>query len=210
MNAVYFFRNVDYQYSVTLNPVNILCACRPQLRRIAVLHLIFQNGQQLPRPLLSRLCDAVEEYNGNKRREGQRPRWGTHMTDANLTAIADMPTPDDLRRDADVTAKAKAAPKPSASPVTGPSRTVSSADTSYTAPTPKQTPQTPPWREGKAHGKGSGEPPPWREGKARGRGSGEPPPWRGGKGHGKSGGAPSHRGGDWNYTGRYQDNRGWR
>ena len=87
VNAVYFFRN-GYQYSVTLNPVDILCACRPQIRRIAVLHLILQNGQQLPRPLLSKLRDAIEEYNCNKKREGQRPRWGTHLTEPHLAAIA--------------------------------------------------------------------------------------------------------------------------
>ena len=82
VNAVYFFRNVDFQYTVTLNPVDILCACRPQLRRIAVMHLILQNGKQLPRPLLLRLCDAIEEYNRSKRRDDQRPRWGAHMTEA--------------------------------------------------------------------------------------------------------------------------------
>ena len=178
VNAVYFFRNVDYQYSVTLNPVDIICACKPHLRRISVLHLILQNGQQLPRPLLSRLCDAIEEYNRSKKRDGQRPRWGAHMTDAHLVAIADMPTPDDLRRTADATAKAKAAPRPSTASGTGSSWSASSTNPSEAAPAPKQTPR--------------------------------PPTWKGGKGHEKGGGAPSHRGGDWNYTGRYQWNREWR
>ena len=178
VNAVYFFRNVDFQYTVTLNPVDILCACRPQLRRISVLHLILQNGKQLPRPLLHRLCDAIEEYNRSKKRDGQRPRWGAHMTEAHLVAIADMPTPDDLRRDADVAAKAKATPKPSATPDARSSQSASSTNPSEAAPMPKQTPKTPPWREGKGYEKGSG--------------------------------APSHRGGDWNYTGRYYGNREWR
>ena len=158
VNAVYFFRNVDFQHTVTLNPVDILCACRPQLRRISVLHLILQNGKQLPRPLLFRLCDAIEEYNRSKKRDGQRPRWGAHMTDAHLVAIADMPTPDDLRRDADVSAKAKATPKPSATPDARSSQSASSTNPSEAAPMPKQTPKPPPWREGKGYGKGSGAP----------------------------------------------------
>ena len=212
VNAVYFFRNVDYQYSVTLSPVDILCACRPQIRRIAVLHLILQNGQQLPRTLLARLCDAIEEYNRTKRREGQRPRWGTHLTESHVEAIADMPTPDDLRQDASAAAKASATPKPSATPKAESSRATSSTGASYVAPTLKQIPQPPPpRREGKGQEKGNRETPPWREWETRGKGSREtPPPWREGESHGKSGGAPSHRGGDWNYTGRYQNNRGWR
>ena len=60
VNAVYFFRNVDFQNTITLNPVDIVCALRPQLRRISVLHLILQNGRQLPRPLLTKLYDAIE------------------------------------------------------------------------------------------------------------------------------------------------------
>ena len=54
VNAVYFFRNVDFQDTITLNPVDIVCALRPALRRISVLHLILQNGRQLPRPLLQK------------------------------------------------------------------------------------------------------------------------------------------------------------
>ena len=61
VNAVYFFRNVDFQNTATLNPVDILYACRPHLRRISVMHLILQNGKQLPRPLLFRLYDAIDD-----------------------------------------------------------------------------------------------------------------------------------------------------
>ena len=42
VNAVYFFRNVDFQDTITLNPVDIVCALRPPLRRISVLHLILK------------------------------------------------------------------------------------------------------------------------------------------------------------------------
>ena len=76
VNAVYFFRNVNYLNTVTLDAVDIICACRPQVRRIAVMHLILQNGKQLPRPMIMRLSDAIEEYNNSKQREDQRPRWG--------------------------------------------------------------------------------------------------------------------------------------
>ena len=182
VTAVYFFRNVDYQAAVTLNPVDILCACRPQLRRIAVMHLILQNGQRLPGPMLNRLCDAIEDHNKRKRRDGQRPRWGAHMTDAHVAAIAYMPTAEDVRRTAE--AKAKAVPKPSATHVAGPSHSASSTDAGEAAPLPKQAPKAPPK-----------EPPPWREWENRGAGRG----------------TPSHRGGDWNwnYTGRNYGNRGW-
>ena len=73
VNAVYFFRNVDYQHSITLNPVDILCACRQQIRRIAVMHLIIQNGQQLPDALMNRLTEAIHKYKSSKRRDTQRP-----------------------------------------------------------------------------------------------------------------------------------------
>ena len=89
VNAVYFFRNVDFQDTITLNPVDIVCALRPPLRRISVLHLILQNGRQLPRPLLQKLYDAIEDYNNIKQRDDQRPRWGIHMSEAHLIAIAD-------------------------------------------------------------------------------------------------------------------------
>ena len=177
VSAVYFFSDVDYQAAVTLNPIDILCACRPQLRRIAVMHLILQNGQRLPRPLMNRLCDAIEDHNRCKKRDGQRPKWGAHMTEAHVTAITNMPTTDDIRRDT-AAPKAKAMPKPSATPDARPSQSASSSGARDAAPMPKQTPRTPPWREGESHGAGRG--------------------------------APSHRGGDWNYTGRYYGNRGWR
>ena len=107
VNAVYFFRNVDFQNTATLNPVDILCACRPHLRRISVLHLILQNGQQLPRPLLFRLYDAIEDYNKSKQRDDQRPRWGIHMSEAHLIAIADTQVPQDVRRELNASAKGK-------------------------------------------------------------------------------------------------------
>ena len=187
VNAVYFFRNVDYQAAVTLNPVDILCACRPQLRRIAVMHLILQNGQRLPGPLLNKLCDAIEDHNKGKKRDGQRPRWGAHMTEAHVAAIAYMPTAEDVRRTAEAKAeaKAKAMPKPSATPDAGTSHSASSTDAGESAPLPKQAPKAPPK-----------EPPPWREWENRGAGRG----------------TPSHRGGDWNssYTGRNYGYRGWK
>jgi len=101
VNAVYFFRNVDFQNTATLNPVDILCACRPQLRRISVMHLILQNGRQLPRPLQLRLYDAIDDYNKSKQRDDQRPRWGVHMSEAHLFAIADTQIPPDVRREID-------------------------------------------------------------------------------------------------------------
>ena len=66
VNAVYFFRNVNYLNTVTLDAVDIICACRPQVRRIAVMHLILQNGKIRPRPLIIKLFDAIEEYNNSK------------------------------------------------------------------------------------------------------------------------------------------------
>ena len=157
VSAVYFFRNVDYQAAVTLNPVDILCACRPQLRRIAVMHLILQNGQRLPGPLLNKLCDAIEDHNRSKKRDGQRPRWGAHMTEAHVAAIANMPTTEDIRRDAE--AKAKATPKPSATPDARSSQSASSTNTREAAPLPKQTPKAPPpWREREHRDAGRGTP----------------------------------------------------
>ena len=98
VNAVYFFRNVDFQDTITLNPVDIVCALRPPLRRISLLHLILQNGRQLPRPLLQKLYDAIDDYNHIKQREDQRPRWGIHLSEAHILAIADTPTPADRER----------------------------------------------------------------------------------------------------------------
>ena len=52
VKAMYFFRNVNYLNTATLDAVDILCTCRPQIRRSAVMHLILQNGRQLPRPMV--------------------------------------------------------------------------------------------------------------------------------------------------------------
>ena len=156
VNAVYFFRKVDFQNTVTLNPVDILCACRPQLRRISVMHLILQNGRQLPRPLQLRLYDAIDEYNKSKQRDDQRPRWGVHMSE-DLIATADTQIPPDVRREIDASAKGKsrATPKPSATTSARSSPSTSSVHPEETAHTPKQSPALPPWRGGKDHGKGS-------------------------------------------------------
>ena len=155
VNAVYFFRNVDFQNTATLNPVDIVCACRPQLRRISVLHLILQNGRQLPRPLLSKLYDAIEDYNNIKQRDDQRPRWGIHMSEAHLTAIADTHVPPEARREpsAPASGKSKATPKPSAA-ATAKASSSSSTHREEAAPQPKQTPVSPPQKGGKDHGKG--------------------------------------------------------
>ena len=155
VNAVYFFRNVDFQNTITLNPVDIVCALRPQLRRISVLHLILQNGRQLPRPLLTKLYDAIEDYNNIKQRDDQRPRWGIHMSEAHLTAIADTPVPPDIRREryTPATGKSKAAPKPS-----NVAKAKASSSTLWrnaeAAPPPKQAPVPPPQKGGKDYGKG--------------------------------------------------------
>ena len=174
VNAVYFFRNVDFQDTITLNPVDIVCALRPPLRRISVLHLILQNGRQLPRPLLQKLYDAIEDYNNIKQRDDQRPRWGIHMSEAHLIAIADTPVPANRERTTPVASKAKAAPK--AAPKLG---SVAKAKASSTAP----------WRTAEA------APPPKQ--------APVPPPQKGGKDQGKGGRSYSHRGGDWNHQGYY-------
>ena len=174
VNAVYFFRNVDFQDTITLNPVDIVCALRPPLRRISVLHLILQNGRQLPRPLLQKLYDAIEDYNNIKQRDDQRPRWGIHMSEAHLTAIADTPVPANRERAIPVAGKSKAAPK--AAPKLG---SVAKAKASSTAP----------WRTAEA------APPPKQ--------APVPPPQKGGKDQGKGGRSYSHRGGDWNHQGYY-------
>ena len=153
VNAVYFFRNVDFQDTITLNPVDIVCALRPPLRRISVLHLILQNGRKLPRPLLQKLYDAIEDYNNIKQRDDQRPRWGIHMSEAHLIAIADTPVPADRERVTPVAGKSKAAPKlgsvaKAKASSTAPWRTVEAA------PPPKQAPVPPPQKGGKDQGKG--------------------------------------------------------
>ena len=174
VNAVYFFRNVDFQDTITLNPVDIVCALRPPLRRISVLHLILQNGRKLPRPLLQKLYDAIEDYNNIKQRDDQRPRWGIHMSEAHLIAIANTPVPADRERVTPVAGKSKAAPK--AAPKLG---SVAKAKASSTAP----------WRTVEA------APPPKQ--------APVPPPQKGGKDQGKGGRSYSHRGGDWNHQGYY-------
>ena len=174
VNAVYFFRNVDFQDTITLNHVDIVCALRPPLRRISVLHLILQNGRKLPRPLLQKLYDAIEDYNNIKQRDDQRPRWGIHMSEAHLIAIADTPVPADRERVTPVAGKSKAAPK--AAPKLG---SVAKAKASSTAP----------WRTIEA------APPPKQ--------APVPPPQKGGKDQGKGGRSYSHRGGDWNHQGYY-------
>ena len=174
VNAVYFFRNVDFQDTITLNPVDIVCALRPPLRRISVLHLILQNGRKFPRPLLQRLYDAIEDYNNIKQRDDQRPRWGIHMSEAHLIAIAHAPVPADRERVTPVAGKSKAAPK--AAPKLG---SVAKAKASSTAP----------WRTVEA------APPPKQ--------APVPPPQKGGKDQGKGGRSYSHRGGDWNHQGYY-------
>ena len=185
MNAVYFFRNVDYLNTITLNPVDIICAVRPHGRRIAVLHLILQNGRQLSRTLRYKLFEAIEDYNRVKRREDQRPRWGIHMTDAHVLAIADTPVPTDARQETDAAAKAKAptiakaAPKPSTTSSVR-SASLTSVRPSDYAPTPKQPPT--------------------------------PPPAKGGKGQDRGRHSASHRGGDWNqqyYTGHKYGRDRW-
>ena len=185
VNAVYFFRNVDYLNTITLNPVDIICAARPHGRRIAVLHLILQNGRQLPRTLHLKLFEAIEEYNRLKKREDQRPKWGIHMTEAHVLAIADTPVPADLRQEPDASAKAKAktiakaTPKPSVTSSVRSTSSTSSARPTEATPTPKQPPT--------------------------------PPPKRGGKGQDKGNQSASHRGGDWNqyYTGRRHGGGHW-
>ena len=174
VNAVYFFRNVDFQDTITLNPVDIVCALRPPLRRISVLHLLLQNGRQLPRPLLQKLYDAIEDYNNIKQRDDQRPRWGIHMSEAHLIAIADTPVPANRERATPVAGKSKAAPK--VAPKLG---SVAKAKASSTAP----------WRTAEA------APPPKQ--------APVPPPQKGGKDQGKGGRSYSHRGGDWNHQGYY-------
>ena len=181
VNAVYFFRNVEYQYTVTLDPVDIVCACRPQIRRIAVLHLILQNGKTIPHPMKLRLYDAIDEYNRVKQREDQRPKWGIHMAEAHIAAIADTPIPPDARREMEAAAKGKGKEKAKAAPKSSARSTQSTSSTGHgeeEVHTPKQPPM--------------------------------PPPTHGGKDRGKGYRSASHSGGDWNYDGSYQGWRGWR
>ena len=160
VNAVYFFRHVDYLNTTTLNPVDIICAVRPHGRRIAVLHLILQNGQQLPRNLHLRLFKAIEDYNRIKRREHQRPKWGIHMTDAHVFAIANTPVPADTQRETEASAMAntptvvKATAKLSSTSSVRSASSTSSVRPSDNAPMSKQPPTPPPAKSGKGQGKG--------------------------------------------------------
>ena len=126
VNAGYFFRPVNYENTIYIDPVDLICACRAQLRRVAVLHLILQNEKILPRPMLIRLCKAIDDYNRYKQREGQRPNWGLHMTEAHILAIADTPVPSGILRELTAKAKAKPTVKPSPKPSASPGTTTSS------------------------------------------------------------------------------------
>ena len=191
VNAVYFFRKVDYQNSITLNPVDILCASRPQCRRIAVMHLIIQNGMQLPQALMDKFTDAIDAYNKSKKRDNQRPKWGTHLSEHHVAAIANFAAGNAPQQGP----KAKSMPKPSAKPSGQSYTATSSSGSGYIAPTPKQVPQPPPPNKGgKGKGKEEREVPPWREHEHRGRGRD----------------APSHRDWNWNQSWQNRDNRGWR
>ena len=211
VNAVYFFRNVEYQYSITLNPVDLLCACRPQYRRIAVMHLILQNGQQLPQALMDKLTDAIQLYNKSKKRGTQRPRWGAHLTEHHIAAIANFAADDAPLRGPGTEPKAKPMPKPSAKPSTESQASRASSGSSYIAPTPKQVSQPPPpSKGGKGKRKDDRDPPPWRENDDRNTGTERTVQWGSNQNRGKGRDAPSHRGGDWNYSWQNRDNRGWR
>eukprot|EP00435_Cladocopium_sp_Y103_P073251 s103_g43.t1 len=71
--AVYF-RNKQFINTVYMNPVDLLCACRADYRRLAVIHMCLQNGLIVPRALQQRLYDAIQESNQRKNRETQRPQ----------------------------------------------------------------------------------------------------------------------------------------
>ena len=187
VNGVYFFRNVDYLNTITLNPVDIICAVKPHGRRIAVLHLILQNGQQLPRNLHLRLFGAIEDYNRIKRREHQRPKWGIHMTDAHVFAIADTPVPADVQEETSAKAKTPAVMKATAKPTsTSNARSVSSTSSVYPSDNSPMSKQRP-----------------------------TPPPAKAGRGQGRGRQNASHRGGDWNqqeeqyYTGPRYHRGNW-
>ena len=129
------------EHAITLDAVDIICACRPQVRRIAVMHLSLQNGKKLPRPLIIKFFDAINEYNNSKQREDQRPRWGLHMTEAHVMAIADIPVPPNLIQETEAAAKAKAKAKPAPKQPPRLNATPSSRSTSSTSLV------RPPWAE---------------------------------------------------------------
>ena len=157
VNAVYVFRAVNFENTIYIDPVDLICACRPQLRRVAVLHLI-QHEKILPKPMLIRLYKAIDDYNRYKQREGQRPNWGLHMTEAHILAIADAPVPPDALRELAAKAKAKPAVKPSPKPSASTTSSHSAASSGSTTHRPKQPPTPPPGRGGGKDygGKGAG------------------------------------------------------
>ena len=146
---------------------------------------------QLPQALMDRLTDAINAYNRGKKRDNQRPKWGTHLSEHHVAAIANFAAGDAPQHGP----KAKPMPRPSAKPSGQSYAATSSSGSGYIAPTPKQVPQPPPSSKGeKGKGKEARAIPPWREHEYRG------------KGHDVG----SHRGGDWNYSWQNRDNRGWR
>ena len=67
-----------------------------------------------------RLFKAIEDYNYHKQRDDQRPKWGLHMTEAHILAIADTPVPPEAAQEiaaAGAKAKAKPVAKPTPKPV---------------------------------------------------------------------------------------------
>ena len=110
VNAVYFFRNVNYANTVFHDPLDILCAtwlpenCSPA-------HDFVNRSLILPVPLMAKFMKAIDEYNRSKRCKGQRPRpqWGSHLKEAHVLAIIDMEVPPDARSSAS-SASAKATP----------------------------------------------------------------------------------------------------
>eukprot|EP00435_Cladocopium_sp_Y103_P014506 s4216_g3.t1 len=108
VNAVYFFRNQRFINTIYLNPVDLICACRYDHRRLAVIHMCMQNGMQVPSAHQQRLFDAIDEWNREKSRETQRPQWATHSSPAHILAIVDTPVPNEFRRDTTGTTTAEA------------------------------------------------------------------------------------------------------
>lgn len=157
VKAVYFFRDVNYANTVFLDPLDITCAYRPGYRRIAVLDLILQNGVILPMPLMVKLIKANPNYNRSKQREGQRPQWGTHLSEACVLAIADTPVPEDMRGTSAArtrasttpTAKAASATSQTSSAAPASSRTTIATTSSASIPPPpaaaKAGPRQPPY-----------------------------------------------------------------
>eukprot|EP00435_Cladocopium_sp_Y103_P011557 s3902_g3.t1 len=97
--AVYFFRNQQFINTIYLNPVDLLCACRTDYRRIAVIHMCLQNGLIVPRVFQQRMYNAIQEWNSRKKRNEQRPQWATHSSQAHVLAIVDSPVPPEFKKD---------------------------------------------------------------------------------------------------------------